>query len=262
MGLRLLRGREMTDADRVGAPLVAVINETMARQYWENEDPLGKQFRFFGDPDPRQVIGIVEDSKYNFLGENATPYLYTSLEQTYAPAATVHVRTSGDPSALMNTVRREIQQLEPSMPLLNVTTLRDVFDQALWAPRMGASLLGIFALLALVLASIGLYGVMAYTVTQRTRELGIRLALGARQQDVRNMVVRQGLLLAAAGVVVGLGIAFALARLVTNLLFGISGTDPVTFAIIPVLLLVVAALATYIPAWRASRVDPVIALRI
>jgi predicted permease len=262
MGLRLIRGREITEADRVGAPLVAVINETMARQYWENEDPLGKQFRFFGDPDPRQVIGIVEDSKYNFLGENATPYLYTSLEQTYAPAATVHVRTSGDPSTLMNTVRRELQQLEPSMPLLNVTTLRDVFDQALWAPRMGASLLGIFALLALLLASIGLYGVMAYTVTQRTRELGIRLALGARQRDVRNMVVRQGLVLAAAGVVVGLGIAFALARLVTNLLFGISGTDPVTFAVIPVLLLLVAALATYIPAWRASRVDPVIALRI
>jgi putative ABC transport system permease protein len=137
-----------------------------------------------------------------------------------------------------------------------------VFDQALWAPRMGATLLGIFALLALLLASIGLYGVMAYTVTQRTRELGIRLALGARQQDVRNMVVRQGLMLAAAGVVIGLGIAFALARLVTNLLYGVSGTDSVTFAVIPVVLLVVAGLATYIPAWRASRVDPVVALRI
>jgi predicted permease len=239
-----------------------VINETMAKQYWENEDPIGKQFRFFGDPEPRQVIGIVKDSKYNFLGENPTPYLYESLEQTYSPAATVHVRAAGDPSAIMNTVRRELQQLEPSMPLLNVTTLRDVFDQALWAPRMGATLLGIFALLALVLASIGLYGVMAYTVTQRTRELGIRLALGARQQDVRNMVVRQGLLLAAAGVVIGLGIAVALARLVTNLLFGITGTDPVTFTIIPVVLLAVAGLATYIPAWRASRVDPVVALRI
>ena len=262
LGLQIVRGREITDADRPGAPLVAVINETMAKQYWENEDPIGKQFRFFGDPAPRQVIGIVKDSKYNFLGENPTPYLYTSLEQTYSPAATVHVRASGDPAAIMNTVRRELQQLEPSMPLLNVTTVRDVFDQALWAPRMGATLLGIFALLALLLASIGLYGVMAYTVTQRTRELGIRLALGARQQDVRNMVVRQGLMLAAAGVVIGLGIAFALARLVTNLLYGISGTDSVTFAVIPAVLLAVAALATYIPAWRASRVDPVVALRI
>jgi predicted permease len=262
MGIRMVRGREITEADRPGAPLVAVINETMAKTYWPGEDPVGKQFRFFGDPAPRQVIGIAEDSKYNFLGENSTPYLYTSLDQTYNPAATIHVRTAGDPSALMNTVRRELQQLEPAMPLLNVTTLRDVFDQALWAPRMGASLLGIFALLALLLASIGLYGVMAYTVTQRTRELGIRLALGARQQDVRNMVVRQGVMLAVGGVVIGLGIAIALARLVTNLLFGISATDPVTFAIIPVVLLVVAGLATFIPAWRASRVDPVIALRV
>lgn len=262
MGLRVVKGREITDADREGAPRVAVINETMAKQYWTGEDPLGKQFRFFGDPAPLQVIGIVEDSKYNFLGEDSTPYLYTALEQTYAPAATVHVRASGDPSTIMNTVRRELQQLEPAMPLLNVTTLRDVFDQALWAPRMGASLLGIFALLALMLASIGLYGVMAYTVTQRTRELGIRLALGARQQDVRNMVVRQGVMLAIGGVVIGLGIAFALARLVTNLLFGVSATDPLTFTVIPLVLLVVALLATYIPAWRASRVDPVVALRI
>ena len=148
------------------------------------------------------------------------------------------------------------------MPLLNVTTLRDVFEQALWAPRMGASLLGIFALLALLLAAIGLYGVMAYTVSQRRRELGIRLALGARQEDVRNMVVRQGVLLAAAGVIIGLAAAFALARLVTNLLFGVGATDPLTFAVIPIVLIVVAILATYLPAWRASRVDPVEALRI
>ena len=262
LGIPVVRGREITAADREGAPLVAVINETMARQYWPGEDPIGKQFRFIGDPRPRQVVGIAGDSKYNFLGENATPYLYTSLEQTYAPAATVHVRTSGDPAAIMNTVRRELQQLEPTMPLLNVTTLRDVFEQALWAPRMGASLLGIFALLALLLASIGLYGVMAYSVSQRRRELGIRLALGARQQDVRNMVVRQGVLLALAGVVIGLAAAFALARLVTNLLFGVPATDPLTFVVIPIVLLVVAVLATYLPAWRASRVDPVEALRI
>jgi predicted permease len=261
VGIRVVRGREITDADRQGAPLVAVINETMAKQYWPGEDPLGRQFRFIRNPNPIQIVGIAADSKYNFLGENATPYLYTSLEQTYAPAATVHVRASGDPAAIMNTVRRELQQLEPTMPLLNVTTLRDVFEQALWAPRMGASLLGIFALLALLLAAIGLYGVMAYSVSQRTRELGIRLALGARQQDVRNMVVRQGVLLAVGGVAIGLAAAFALARLVTNLLFGVTATDPMTFALIPVVLLVVAMAATYLPAWRASRVDPVEALR-
>jgi putative ABC transport system permease protein len=187
--------------------------------------------------------------------------LYTALEQTYAPAATLYVRAAGDPAVIMNTVRRELQQLEPTMPLLNVTTLQDVFEQALWAPRMGAALLGIFALLALLLASIGLYGVMAYSVSQRRRELGIRLALGARQQDVRNMVVRQGVLLAIGGVTIGLAAAIALARLVTNLLYGVSASDPVTFAVIPVVLLAVAVVATYLPAWRASRVDPVEALR-
>jgi predicted permease len=262
MGIRIVRGREISDVDRQGGPVVAVINETMAKTYWPGEDPIGKRFRFFGIPEPRQVIGIAADSKYNFLGEAPTPYVYTALEQTYDPAATVHVRSSADPAAIMNTVRRELQQLEPAMPLLNVTTVRDVFDQALWAPRMGASLLAIFALLALLLASIGLYGVMAYTVTQRTRELGIRLALGARQQDVRNMVVRQGVMLAIGGVAIGLGIAFALARLVTNLLFGVSATDLLTFSVVPIVLLVVALLASYIPAWRASRVDPVEALRL
>ena len=262
MGIRIVRGRGIDETDRPGAPHAAVINETMAKQYWPDEDPIGKVFRFFGEPDPRQVVGVAEDSKYNFLGEPPTPYLYLALDQVYAPAATVHVRAAGDPAGIMNTVRRELQQLEPSMPLLNVTTLRDVFEQALWAPRMGATLLAIFASLALVLASIGLYGVMAYTVSQRRRELGIRLALGARQHDVRNMIVRQGLMLATAGIAIGLGVAFALARLVTNLLFGVTGTDPVTFAAIPVVLLLVAALATYVPAWRASRVDPVEALRI
>jgi predicted permease len=241
---------------------VAIINESMAKQFWPNEDPIGQQFRFFGIEEPLQIVGIAKDSKYNFLGDQNVPYLYTALEQAYAPAATIHIRATGDPDALLGTVRREIQQLEPTMPLLNVQTLRTVFDQALWAPRMGAWLLAIFAVLALVLASIGLYGVMAYTVSQRTRELGIRLALGASRQDVRNMVVRQGLALALAGVVIGLGVALALAELVATLLFGISARDPITFAVIPAVLVAVAVLATFIPAWRASRVDPVEALRV
>jgi predicted permease len=262
LGIRIARGRAFTANDREGSTAVAIINETMAKQYWPNEDPLGRQLRIFGDAVPREIVGIARDIKYNFLGEDPTPYLYLPLEQNYSAQVVVQVRAAGDPDALLGTVRRELQQLEPTMPLLNVDTYRSVFSQSLWAPRMGAWLLGIFASLALMLAAIGLYGVMAYAVSQRRRELGIRLALGARRQDVRNMVVRQGVLLAAVGVVIGLGIAFALARLVTNLLYGVNGHDPLTFAIIPIVLLAVAVLATYIPASRASRVDPVDALRV
>jgi ABC-type antimicrobial peptide transport system permease subunit len=172
------------------------------------------------------------------------------------------VRGAGDPDALLGTVRREVQSLEPSMPLLAVNTYPTILRISLWAPRMGTSLLAIFGFLALLLAAVGLYGVMAYSVSQRTREIGIRMALGAEQRNVRNMVVRQGLLLAVGGVAIGLAAAFGLARLVTNLLFGVSGADPVTFAVIPIVLLAVAVIASSLPAWRASRVDPVEALRV
>jgi ABC-type lipoprotein release transport system permease subunit len=233
----------------------------MAKQLWPNEDPIGRSVRTISDPLPKEIVGISRNVKVNFLGEEPTAQLYVPLDQNYASQVIVQVRGAGDPDALLGTVRRELQQLEPTMPLLNVSTYRTAFEQSLWAPRMGAWLLGIFASLALLLASIGLYGVMAYAVSQRTRELGIRIALGARREDVRNMVVRQGLLIAVIGVLVGFGVAFGLARLVTNLLFGVVGTDPVTFAVIPVVMLAVALIASYVPAWRASRVDPVDALR-
>jgi ABC-type antimicrobial peptide transport system permease subunit len=172
------------------------------------------------------------------------------------------VRASGEPGAVLGTVRRELQQLEPTMPLLNVNTYRDILANSLWAPRMGASLLSIFGVLALLLAAVGLYGVMAYSVTQRTREIGIRMALGAEGPQVRNMIVRQGLLLAIGGVVLGIAGAFGLARVTATLLFGITGADPLTFAVVPAVLLAVAALSTALPAWKASRVDPIEALRV
>jgi len=262
LGIPILRGRAFTANDRQGTPPVAIINETMAKQYWPNEDPLGRRLIIFSDRSAREIVGISKTTKVNFIGEEDTPQLYLPLDQNYASQVTVQVRAAGDPNAVVGTVRRELQQLEPGMPLLNVSTYDTVLRTSLWAPRMGAWLLGIFAFLALVLASIGLYGVMAYSVSQRKRELGIRLALGARQSDVRGMVVRQGMLLALGGVAIGFAVAFALARFVTNLLFGVQGNDPMTFAIIPVLLLAVALLATYLPAWRASRVDPVEALRV
>jgi ABC-type antimicrobial peptide transport system permease subunit len=196
-----------------------------------------------------------------FVGEDPTPQLYLPLEQNYATQVTVQVRVAGDPDALLGSVRRELQAIEPTMPLLNVNTYRTVVGISLWAPRMGASLLSVFGLLALVLAAIGLYGVMSYSVGQRTREIGIRMALGAGTGDVRRMIVRQGLALALGGVVVGLAAAFGLSRLVTSLLFGITGVDVLTFATVPALLLGVALVATLLPAFRASRVDPVESLR-
>jgi macrolide transport system ATP-binding/permease protein len=262
LGIPIVRGRSFTANDRQGSAPVVIVNETLAKQMWPHEEALGRRLRLINDKTPREIVGVAKTIKYNFLGEDDTAFFYLPLEQNYSSQAIVLVRSAGDPGGILGTVRRELQQLEPTMPLLNVNTYPEVFQQSLWAPRMGAWLLGIFAGLALLLAAIGLYGVMAYGVSQRTRELGIRLALGARQQDVRNMVVRQGLILALGGVAIGLAAAFALARLVTNLLFGVAATDPVTFTLIPIVLLAVALLASYLPAWRASRVNPVEALRL
>ena len=260
MGIPVLRGRVFTDRDTPNTPQVVIVNETMAQRFWPDEDPVGKRFRFFGQQQLTEVVGIARDSKYNFIGEAPQPFIYQPLGQAPQPAVTLHIR-SANPDAVLGTVRSVVQQLEPNMPLVGVFTMRDLFDQALWAPRMGALLLAIFGGLALVLASIGVYGVMAYSVSQRTRELGIRLALGATASEVRGMVFRQGIGLTAVGVVVGLAAAVGLSQLVTSLLFNTSPVDPVTFTVIPIVLIGVACLAIEIPARRASRVDPVIALR-
>jgi putative ABC transport system permease protein len=261
LGVPVLRGRTFTTADSAEAPRVVIINEAMARQFWPDEDAVGKRFRFFRDEYWTEVVGIARDSKYNFIGEPPTPFIYAPLAQSPQPLVTLTIRSS-NPEAALGTVRAVVQQMEPNMPLIGVFTMTNVFDQALWAPRMGALLLAIFGVLALTLASIGVYGVMAYSVSQRTRELGIRLALGATTSEVRGMVLRQGLMLTVAGIAIGTATAVLLARLVSDLLYGVSAIDPLTFAVIPVVLLTVAAVAIYIPARRASRVDPVVALRI
>jgi predicted permease len=261
LGIPIVRGRPFTPADRQGSTPVIIINEAMAKQFFPNEEALGRRLHIFNRPPAREIVGIAKTIKYNFVGEDETAFMYLPLEQNYSSQVVVQVRGQGEPEAVLGTARRELQAVEPTMPLLNVNTYRSVVSTSLWAPRMGASLLAVFGLLALVLAAIGLYGVMSYSVSQRTREIGIRMALGAAQPAVRAMVVRQGLWLAVGGVVVGLAFAFALARQVTNLLFGVSGADPVTFIGVAVLLLVVALASTLLPAVRASRVDPVEALR-
>jgi putative ABC transport system permease protein len=232
----------------------------MARQFWPDHEPIGQRFRFSGQKQLTEVVGVARDSKYNFIGEEPQPYLYQPLRQIAQGNATVIVR-SANPEAALGLVRSTVQQMEPQMPLTGVFTMSTLFDQSLWAPRMGATLLGVFGTLALVLAAVGVYGVMAYSVTQRTREIGVRLALGATTGDVRRQVLTQGLTLTAVGVVVGVGAGVLLARLIVGLMYDVSPYDPITLTVIPSILIAVAALAIYIPARRASRVDPVIALR-
>jgi predicted permease len=261
IGIPILQGRPFNDNDRLGSAHVIIINETMAKQFFPNEQALGRRLYIFGRPEAREIVGIAKTIKYNGIGEPETAHMYVPLDQSYQPQVIVQARTGGDPDALLGTVRRELQALEPTMPLLNVNTYRTILRTSLWAPRFGTSLLAVFGVLALVLASVGLYGVMSYGVSQRTREIGIRMALGASDGDVRGMVVRQGLTLALGGVILGLLASFGLARFVTSLLFGVSGADPLTFGGVAMVLIGVALLATYIPARKASRVDPVDALR-
>ncbi len=259
LGIPLLRGRALSEQDQPNTPSVVIVNETMAKRFWPDQDPIGKRFKFFGQTNVQQVVGVAADSKYNFIGEDPTPYIYQATTQVYQPQVSLFVKAAR-PEAALGTARGEVQQLDRSLPLQAVYTLDDIFDQALWAPRMAASLLGIFAGLSLVLAVIGIYGVMAYSVSQRTRELGIRMALGASRDDVVRLVVAQGLRLTATGVVVGLLASLALSRLVASLLLNVSPTDLVTFAVVPAVLAAAALGASYLPALRATRIDPLVAL--
>jgi putative ABC transport system permease protein len=203
----------------------------------------------------------VRTSKYRSLGEAPTPVAYVPLQQNHETGMTLHVRTSVDPSSIAGAIRNEVQSLEKNLPLGNPERMSDRVANSLYAARMGAILLAVFGGLALLLASIGLYGVMSFAVARRTRELGIRVALGARPGDVFRLVLRQGMTLVVAGLVLGVGIAAAVTRLLASFLYGVSTTDPLTFTAIPVLLTLVALLACYLPARRATKVEPLIALR-
>src|SRR5882672_1538856 len=260
LGIPLLRGRALSDLDQPNTPTSVVINETMAKRFWPDQDAMGRRFKFFGQQNFNQVVGIAKDSKYNFIGEEPTPHIYQATTQVYQPQLSLFVKAPR-PEAVLGTVRGEVQQLDRNLPLTGVFTLTEIFDQSLWAPRMGASLLAVFAGLSLVLAVIGIYGVMAYSVSQRRRELGIRMALGASRADVLRLVVLQGLRLTMMGVACGLVASFAASRLIASMLFDVSPTDVVTFVAVPALLALAALGASYLPARRATRIDPMVALR-
>jgi predicted permease len=257
----LVSGREFTDSDRPTTNPVAIANEAMAKHFWPNENAVGKRFHFIGDPTLREVVGVVRNTVVNNIGEEPQPLAYLPLSQNYSPAATMQVRTSGQPEAVISSVRSQVQSLDSNLALTNVQTIGELLSQGLWAPRMGAALLAVFGALALILAIIGVYGVLSYSVNQQTREIGIRMAMGAQGGRVLRLVVGQGMRLAGAGLILGLIVAFAAMRLLGSLLFGISAHDPLTFGAVSLMLTSAAALACYIPARRATKVDPIIALR-
>jgi predicted permease len=239
-----------------------MINETLARRLWPGEDPVGKRLRVGGDSGSEaEVIGVAGDGKYKTLGENARPYIYQPLLQSYASKMTLVVRTTGNPETLSAAVREQIQSLDPNLPVSQITTLSEQVAFALFPARLGAALLGAFGLLALRLAATGIYGVIAYSVSQRTQEFGIRMALGADGADVRRLVLREGLKVVLIGVTAGMALSLVAARLIAVYLYGVGANDPLTFVGVPALLTVVALLACYLPARRATKVDPMEALR-
>ena len=260
LGIGLVRGRGFAATDQPNTPHVVVINETMAKRFWPDQEAIGKRFKFFSQEIFNEVVGVARDSKYNFIGEDPTPHIYQLTTQVYQPQVSLFVKAA-NPTAVLGTLRGEVQQLDRILPLTAVFTLNDIFDQALWAPRMGASLLLVFAGLSLLLAIIGIYGVMAYSVNQRRQEIGIRMALGAGRPDVLRMIVLQGLRLTLAGIAVGLVVSFGASRLVASMLINVSPTDVVTFVLVPIVLALAALGASYIPALRATRIDPIVALR-
>ncbi len=263
-GIPLRSGRYFGVADSSNAPLVTVINQTMARQFFPNENPIGKRINTGNDRDPTlwQIVGVVGDAKYNGLADETQPAMYQPLIQATSYSVFLSVKTeTANPLSFAAAVRNEIRSLDRELSVTRIRTMEQRFATAVAQPRFGATLVALFAALALILASIGIYGVISYSVTQRTQEIGVRIALGARSLNVLSLVVRHGMTLTSIGLGAGLIGSFALTRLMKTLLFGVSATDPLTFIAISLFLTAVALLACLVPARRATKVDPMIALR-
>jgi macrolide transport system ATP-binding/permease protein len=266
MKIPLLQGREFSAHDEENGPRVTIINQTMANRFWPGENPIGKRIKVGPlTPGSRdyEVIGVAKDSRFLTLGESPQPFMYQSLLQQYNPNITLVVRTDSDPAGMLTALRREVQSLDEDLLVYDVKMVTDHLAISLLPLRMASSLLGALGALALLLASVGLYAVVAYSVALRKREIGIRMALGARPAQVLKAVLFQGAILALIGILIGLVLAFAIARAMSSLglLYGISAIDPATFSGVPLLLISVAVLASYVPAFRAMKIDPVLALR-
>jgi predicted permease len=259
LGIPLLKGRTFSEQDNEQAPKVAVVNQTLARHLWPNEDPLGKELPFQGSG-PR-VVGVVGDTRHDGLSEDVQSEFYVPYLQDPPESMQLAVRTVADPASLTSAVRGQITAIDPEQPIYHVATLEQTLSESVAPRRFNMTLLGIFAALALVLATVGVYGVMAFSVTQRTHEIGVRMALGAEPRDVLGLIVRQGVTLTLAGVMFGIGGAWALTRFLAGFLYAVRPTDPVIFLLVSAVLVAVSILASYIPARRATKVDPMVALR-
>src|SRR5215813_1935389 len=261
MEIPLIKGRLFNELDQSTTPRVFLINQTMASRFWPDQDTIGKQVKTDADGPAGTVIGEVGDAKHYWLDEEAQPQMYEAYSQSPGIFATVVVRTSVEPMSLAEPVRQAVWKVDSDQPMWKVRTLESLIERSVADKRFLMALMGIFASLALALTIIGLYGVMSYAVSQRTQEIGVRMALGAGTRNIHRMVLWQGMTLVSLGVAIGLTAAWLLTRLMANLLFDVSATDPLTFAAIPSLLAIVALLACWIPARRATKVDPIIALR-
>jgi macrolide transport system ATP-binding/permease protein len=260
MGIRVIAGRDFSADDDATHPLVVIVNETFARRFWPAQDPIGKTIKLFNNEAPVQVIGVIRDIRDVELRAAPAPFAFFPLRQVFDGNNAFHIRTAGNPNALLPTLRKELQSLDPAINIFTID-FAGILRYALWGPRTGAALMSVFGGIALVLASLGIYAVMSHAVAQRTREIGIRLAVGASSRSVVFLVLKRGILVAGAGVVAGLVASLGLTRYIRSFLFEISPTDPVAFAAVAVVLGAVALLACFIPARRATQVDPMTALR-
>lgn len=264
LGINFLRGRDFDERDKTGATRAAIINETMARRFWPGEDAQGKRF-FLGQPsdgEAVEIIGVVKDGKYRTLGEDPRPYFYLSSTQEYQSQMTLHIRTqTGNSANVLAGLRQEVDSIDRTIPFLDVMPLTRAIGVSLIPIKVASTVAGFFGFVGLILAGVGIFGIVSFSVSQRTREIGIRTALGAQRADILRLIIGQGMRLAIIGVFLGLLASIAVTRLLSSLLYGISATDAVTFIGVAVLLIFIALIASYIPARRATRVDPMTALR-
>lgn len=261
MEIPIVRGREFTEGDREGTLPVAIINEAMAQRYWPRGNALGRRFQLSGDKTPRQIVGIAKTTNYTTLGEAPQLSVYLPLRQKFLGGMILYVRSKGDPAGILLAVQREIRNVDPKIAVSDIRTGAKILGQVLFTARIGVGLLGVFGLLALLLASIGLYGIMAYSVKLREREIGLRMALGAEQSTVLRLILRQGMALVGVGIAIGLAASLVMGRALTRMLYGLSAADPFSLAGASFVLISIALLACYLPARSASRVDPMLALR-